>query len=283
MVLQLEQAHDRILQQTMDSIRQGTFSVQQSMAKSLDAQFERTHKSVTAALELFTNNTDYHGNNNDATAIAMAELNVVIENHTQAVSRIATEMNQWTLQLLTALTGSSMIAAKSLAVDGLSLVLNHQSSSASTSRMGGIPLSPLSPTSSHSSSTTSVNVQQQRMPPFKFDRRATTIRRMLEECHRYKVCKYQDRYLGYDKASQFHSYRAEERYIQARMVVFEEVKFFTVTHGGGGGGGEEEKAEDEAAIVWLEKEFIKMDGSTARFLEILKERQKLRQSQVRRM
>ncbi|KAF8931267.1 hypothetical protein BGZ47_000157 [Haplosporangium gracile] len=106
---------------------------------------------------------------------------------------------------------------------------------------------------------------------------------MLEECQRYKVCKYQDRYLGYDKATQFHSYRAEERYIQARMVVFEEVRVIMETRGvnvnNGGGGAKEE----EEAIGWLEREFLKMDGSTARFLETLKERQKLRKSQVRRV
>ncbi|KAF9923831.1 hypothetical protein FBU30_006115 [Linnemannia zychae] len=143
----------------------------------------------------------------------------------------------------------------------------------------GIPLSPMSPTSPLSSlSATTIEPQQQqqqRHPPFKFDRRATTIRRMLEECQRYKVCKYQDRYLGYDKATKFHSYRAEERYIQARMVVLEEVRYMMETRGMNEG-----REAEEVAIEWLEKEFLKMDGSTIRFLEILKERQKLRKSQT---
>jgi hypothetical protein len=106
---------------------------------------------------------------------------------------------------------------------------------------------------------------------------------MLEECKRYKVCKYQDRYLGYDKATQFHSYRAEERYIQARMAVSEEVRFIVETRGFGSGSSGAKGDGEEEAIEWLEREFLKMDGSTARFLEVLKERQKLRKSQVRRV
>ncbi|KAG0288593.1 hypothetical protein BGZ96_007690 [Linnemannia gamsii] len=300
MVLQLEQAHTRILQETMDSIRRGTTTISQTLTNNLATQSECTYESLQNTIDLFNSNagtltntsvsntnrttaipfsSQAAGTSSKATAAAMAmhltpALRMIIDKHTEAVSRIATEVNQWTVELLSALVGASLGSGRTLGVDSLSALLAQQQQHYQARTKGPAPLSPVSPT------TTSPQQQQ-----FRFDRRATTIRRMLEECKRYKVCKYQDRYLGYDKATQFHSYRAEERYIQARMVVSEEVRFIVETRGGGSGnssGGTKGDGEEEA-IGWLEREFLKMDGSTARFLEILKERQKLRKSQARRV
>lgn len=309
MVLQLEQAHTRILQETMDSIKKGGSQIQQALTSSLAIQSERTYESLRNTMDVFnTNNANLayansggsggssNLNNNRTTAIPSTQvstassvamhlvpaLKMVVEEHTEAVTRIATELNQWTVALMSALVGTPLSSGRTLRVDSLATILAQQqqqqqqySSSSRISGSKGAPPSPVSPT------ITSNSQQQQRQPQFRFDRKATTIRRMLEECQRYKVCKYQDRYLGYDKATQFHSYRAEERYIQARMVVFEEVRVIMETRGvnPNNGGAKEE----EEAIGWLEREFLKMDGSTARFLEILKERQKLRKSQVRRV
>ncbi|KAF9123189.1 hypothetical protein BGX30_001576 [Mortierella sp. GBA39] len=307
-MLQLEQAHTRILQETMDSVRKGGSQIQQELIASLATQSERTYESLRTTIDLFnTNNANLayansgssggsnnNNNNNKTTAIPLTQisaassvamhlvpaLKMVVEEHTEAVTRIAAELNQWTVALMSALAGTSLSSGRTLRVDSLATILAQQqqqqySSSSRGSGSKGAPPSPVSPT------TASNSQQQQRQSQFRFDRKATTIRRMLEECQRYKVCKYQDRYLGYDKATQFHSYRAEERYIQARMVVFEEVRVIMETRGENlnNGGAKEE----EEAIGWLEREFLKMDGSTTRFLEILKERQKLRKSQVRRV
>ncbi|KAF9538953.1 hypothetical protein EC957_005989 [Mortierella hygrophila] len=309
-MLQLERAHTRILQETMDSIRKGGSQIQQELTTSLATQSERTYESLRTTIDLFNtnhanlayansgssggSNNNNNNNNNKTTAIPLTQisaassvamhlvpaLKMVVEEHTEAVTRIATELNQWTVALMSTLAGTSLSSGRTLRVDSLATILVQQqqqqySSSSRGSGSKGAPPSPVSPT------TASNSQQQQRQSQFRFDRKATTIRRMLEECQRYKVCKYQDRYLGYDKATQFHSYRAEERYIQARMVVFEEVRVIMETRGENpiNGGAKEE----EEAIGWLEREFLKMDGSTTRFLEILKERQKLRKSQVRRV
>ncbi|KAK3830745.1 MAG: hypothetical protein J3R72DRAFT_455619 [Linnemannia gamsii] len=287
MVLQLEQAHGRILQETMHSMERGASPIRRSLASSLATQSERTYENLKATLELFNDEGRQFTRGNRTTAIPttsasaihlMPTLKMVVDEHTEAVSRIANELNQWTLQLLSALVETSLSAGRTLSLDSLSAAMPQQQQNLRTSAgtRAGVPLSPMSPTSPLPSSLS--NGQQQRQPLFKFDRRATTIRRMLEECQRYKVCKYQDRYLGYDKATQFHSYRAEERYIQARMVVFEEVRAIMETRGLKQG-----REEEEEAIALLEKEFLKMDGSTARYLDILKDRQKLRRSQVRRV
>lgn len=296
MVQQLEQAHARILEETMDSMRRGAISISQTLTNSLATQSERTYESLQNTVDLFNSNAGnltYAGisNNNRTTVIPFSSqaavaaasamtihltpaLKMVIDKHTEAVSRIATEVNQWTVELLSAVVSTSLSSGGTLGVDSLSVLLAQQQQHYQARNKGSAPLSPVSPT------TTSPQQQQ-----FRFDRRATTIRRMLEECKRYKICKYQDRYLGYDKATQFHSYRAEERYIQARMVVSEEVRFIVETRGFGSSnssGGTKGDGEEEA-IGWLEREFLKMDGSTTRFLEVLKERQKLRKSQVRRV
>ncbi|KAH7029997.1 hypothetical protein BKA57DRAFT_479120 [Linnemannia elongata] len=309
MVLQLEQANTRILQETMESIRKGGSQMQQALTASLTTQSERTYESLRSTIDLFnTNNANLayansggngggnssnKNNNNRTTAIPLTQasavssvamhlvpaLKMVVDEHTEAVTRIATELNQWTVRLMTALVGTSLSSGRTLRVDSLAVILAQQQQQYSSSSRGsgsnGAPPSPVSPI------TTINSQQQQRQPQFRFDRKATTIRRMLEECQRYKVCKYQDRYLGYDKATQFHSYRAEERYIQARMVVFEEVRMIMEARGVNSNNGGAREEED--AVEWLEREFLKMDGSTARFLEILKERQKLRKSQVRRV
>ncbi|KAG0278709.1 hypothetical protein BGZ95_003345 [Linnemannia exigua] len=231
MVLHLEQAHSRILQETILSMERAGSPIQRSLTNSLATQSERTYESLKATQELFNDESRQFIRGNRTTAIPttstavmhlMPTLKMVIDEHTEAVSRIVTELNQWTLQLLSALVETSLSAGRTLSLDSLSAAMAQQQQNPRTSAgtRAGVPLSPMSPTSPLPSSSS--NEQQQRQPLFKFDRRATTIRRMLEECQRYKVCKYQDRYLGYDKATQFHSYRAEERYIQARMVVFEE-------------------------------------------------------------
>ncbi|KAF9997286.1 hypothetical protein BGZ79_009008 [Entomortierella chlamydospora] len=93
--------------------------------------------------------------------------------------------------------------------------------------------------------------------PFKFDRFASTIPEIWEECQRYNMYKKQNRCLGYRNSS-YSEYSTEKRYITNRLVVAKEIEYIKAT----------QNVSVDEAISQLESERCTLQKSLAKFMDI---------------